>query len=136
MPIMKVETVVKKVPALKSPMLSVNELIVLMSCSLYDNDDHHFDAMAEEVKDDVLNLLCTSWRYHVEDGRTHVYLGAGKAYTITTYFEDRTTRDSIMVCVKENCTGDSWLACYTCDELAENYEMIEYEGDDWDDVEW
>ena len=51
MPIMEVQTVTKKVAIFRTPCLSPNELIILMSYSLYNEQDDHFEDMEIKYRD-------------------------------------------------------------------------------------
>lgn len=145
MPIMEVQTVTKKVAVFRTPCLSPNELIILMSYSLYNRQDDHFEDMDDYTKIDVLEGLSSYWSYcggEVSCGKVYdedddeYHEDGDYRFEIRTSFADKDNL-KIRVTIHDTFTGRSYTEVYTDSEFMEFYDIVDFAGseDDWDEVE-
>lgn len=145
MPIMEVKTVTKKVAVFRTPCLSPNELIILMSYSLYNSGDNHFEDMDDFTKIDILEGLSSYWTHSAnktscgkvfdeDDGEYHE--DGDYRFDITCTFADK-DHLSIRVGIYDSFRGKDYSDVYDDSDLMEFYDLVEFAGsdDDWDEVE-
>lgn len=145
MPIMEVQTVTKKVAVFRTPVLSPNDLIVLMSYSLYNDDDEHFEDMDIYTKMDVIRGLSSYWShsgsecfcgevFDEDDGEYH--RDGDYRFDIICSFADKDNLN-IRVTIKDHWGGHTYTDVYSDADLMEFYDLVEFAGsdDDWDEVE-
>lgn len=145
MPIMEVKTVTKKVAVFRTPVLSPNDLIVLISYSLYNKQDDHFKDMDDYTKIDILEGLSSYWSHcgnkcscgKVFDEDDSEYHEDGDyRFDIICDFWDK---DHLNICVtiKDHWSGNTYTEVYSDADLMEFYDLVEFAGsdEDWDEVE-
>lgn len=145
MPIMEVQTVTKKVAVFRTPVLSPNDLIVLMSYSLYNKQDEHFKDMDDYTKIDILEGLSSYWTHcgnkcscgKVFDEDDAEYHEDGDyRFDITCDFWDK-DHLNIRVTIKDHWSGHTYTEVYSDSDLMDFYDLVEFAGndEDWDEVE-
>lgn len=145
MPIMEVKTVTKKVAVFRTPVLSPNDLIILMSYSLYNKSDEHFEDMDDYTKIDILEGLSSYWSFcggniscgKVYDEDEDEYREDGDyRFDITCTFADK-DHLSIRVGIYDSFLGKDYSDVYNDSDLMEFYDIVEFAGsdEDWDEVE-
>lgn len=145
MPIMEVQTVTKKVAVFRTSCLSPNELIILMSYSLYNRQDDHFEDMDDYTKIDVLEGLSSYWNYcggEVSCGKVYdedddeYHEDGDYRFEIRTSFADKDNL-KIRVTIHDTFTGRSYTEVYTDSEFMEFYDIVDFAGseEDWNEVE-
>ena len=145
MPIMEVKTVTKKVAVFRTPVLSPNDLIILMSYSLYNKSDEHFEDMDDYTKIDILEGLSSYWSFcggniscgKVYDEDEDEYREDGDYrfdITCTFAYKDHL---SIRVGIYDSFLGKDYSDVYNDSDLMEFYDIVEFAGsdEDWDEVE-
>lgn len=145
MPIMEVKTVTKKVAVFRTPVLSPNELIILMTYSLYNEADDHFDSMDDYTKMDIIRGLSSYWSHcgnecscgEVFDEDEGDYKQDGDyRFDITCTFADKDNL-SIRITIEDHWSGHTYTDVYSDADLMEFYDLVEFAGsdEDWDEVE-
>ena len=145
MPTMEVQTVTKKVAVFRTPSLTPNELIILMTYSLYNEDDTHFEDMDEYTKMDIIKGLSSYWSYGgnecscgevFDEDDCDYHKDGDYRFDIICGFWDKDNLN-IRVTIKDHWSGHTYTDVYSDADLMDFYDIVDFAGsdEDWDEVE-